>query len=137
SSFSLFLYLLVNTLCVFSGTVYRVTGIKSNSAISIRNGAGTNYGIVGIVGSLKYKDLIYAISVSNGWAKFYKGYVSTTYLKEVTDLVKYETNTFLNCRIGPSTKYTIVKTLNEGTVVNYYGRDPTNKEWTVTDNGYC
>ncbi len=60
---SLLLTLLVNTLCVLSGTVYKVTGIYSNSALNIRNGAGIGYGIVG---SLHNNDLIYVTSVSNG-----------------------------------------------------------------------
>ena len=99
-SLSLLLTFLINTLCVLSGTVYKVTSIYSNFALNIRNGTGTNYGIVG---SLHNNDLIYAISVSNGWAKFYKGYVSTTYLTKATGPTKYETNADLNFRTGPST----------------------------------
>ena len=130
----LFLILLFNILCVLSGKVYRVTGIHTNSALNIRSGAGTKYGIVG---SLHNNDLIYATSVSNGWAKFYKGYVSTTYLANASAPVKYVTNADLNFRTGPSTRYSIIKTLSKGTTVNYYGRDPLTSGWAVTNNGYA
>ncbi len=63
--------------------------------------------------------------------------MSTTYLAKATDPTKYETNVDLNFRTGPSTGYTIITTLSKGTIVNYYGRDPTTNGWAVTDNGYA
>jgi len=130
----LFLVFLYNTLSVLSGTVYRVTGIYSNSYLNIRSGAGTGYGVVG---TLHNNDLLYVTSISNGWAKFYKGYVSSSYLAKASGPTKYTTNADLNFRTGPSTGYSIITTLKQGTAVNYYGRDPLTSGWAVTDNGYA
>jgi len=126
----LFILLLINAICVLSGIVYKVTA----DALNIRSGPGTNYSVVGL---LKKNQLIYVTSQSKQWARFYKGYVSRSYLKKATGAVKYVTTTGLNFRVGPSTNKSIITTLNKGTVVNYYGRDPFNKGWGVTNRGYA
>jgi len=131
---TLFLTLLINVVYVLAGAVYKVVNIGANSSLNIRNGPGLDKKVVG---SLHNNDLIYAISVADGWAKFYKGYVSTKYLKKATGPVKYETTENLNFRKGPATNYKIFDTLKKGTVVNYYGRDPFNNNWAVTGKGYA
>jgi len=130
----LFLTLLINVVYVLAGAVYRVVNVGSNSYLNIRNGPGINYSVIG---SLHNKDLIYVISVTNVWAKFYKGYVSMDYLKKATGPVKYITTEDLNFRKGPSTSNARITTLNKGTVINYYGRDPFYKNWAVTNRGYA
>jgi len=127
----LLLAFLVNAVCVLSGKVYKVVNAD---ALNVRSGPGTNYGIVG---TLKLNDVIYVLSTSKGWAKFYKGYVSTDYLKAGTNPLKYETTTDLNFREGPSPDYSALTTLKQGKAVNYYGRDPSTTSWAVTDKGYA
>ncbi len=127
-----FLALLFNAIFVLSGTVYRVARITTS--LNIRSGPGTNNNIVG---SLHNNDLIYATSTSNGWAKFYKGYVSMDYLDKATGPVKYVTTGNLNFRVGPATTYDRITIINEGNTINYYGRDPFANGWAVTGNGYA
>ncbi|ORX77570.1 hypothetical protein BCR32DRAFT_283084, partial [Anaeromyces robustus] len=90
-----------------------------------------------IVGSLLRNNYIYVESISNGWAKFYRGYCSSTYLIKMGGSVNYRTNADLNFRTGPSTSYGRITTLSTGTSVVYYGRDPWNNGWGVTNYGYC
>jgi len=114
----LLLILLIGIAYALAGAVYKV---KVNSSLNIRSAANTSSKIVG---SLKNGQYIYATSVSNGWAKFYKGYVSTTYLTKITANANYYANVDLNFRTGPSTSYSIITTLKKNTKVTYFGRDP-------------
>ena len=90
-----------------------------------------------IVGKLKDGQYIYAISVSNGWAKFYKGHCSMDYLVKVSDGTECATNADLNFRTGPSTDYKIITTLKKGTNVTYFDSDPFTSNWAVTNKGYA
>lgn len=125
------LFLLVNIALTLAGTVYRVT---ADYALNIRQSPNASSKIID---TLKKNDFIYATSVTNGWAKFYKGYCSTSYLVAVNDNANYITNSGLNFRTGPSTSYSIVTTLRNGDDVVLYGNDPFVSGWGVTNNGYC
>ncbi|ORX60100.1 hypothetical protein BCR36DRAFT_316509 [Piromyces finnis] len=131
NALKILLLILFNVIVTIAGAVYKV---NVESKLNIRSKASTSSSIVG---SLKNNDYIYVTSVSNGWAKFYKGYCSTQYLTKVTINPNYKTTTSLNFRTGPSTSYNAISTLVSGTVVTYYGRDPFNSSWGVTGNGYC
>ena len=132
-SFGTVLIFLIN-LALTLADVYRVR-VNQGSYLNIRNGPGTQYSIVG---SLYNNQYIYTNSAqSNGWVKFYKGYVSVSYLNRVYSGSSYVTNVDLNFRSGPSTGYSKITLLNKGTIVNYFDRDPWNNGWAVTDRGYC
>jgi len=133
-SLLLLVFLLINAVGTFTAAVYKVTGVKTH--LNIRSGPGTNYKKVG---ELNLHDVIYVTSISDGWAKFYKGYVSTNYLTIGTkcDRSQHKTTGKLSFRSGPSTNYDIVNTFEKGTTVNYYGRDPFTKSWAVTGKGYA
>jgi len=128
---TILLIYLISIAYVLAGTVYKV---KVKSTLNIRKSASTSSSIVG---SLKNGQFIYATSVSKGWAKFYKGYVSTSYLVKVTSGSTYLTTDKLNFRTGPSTKYGIITTKNKGTAITYFGKDPFTTSWGVTNNGYA
>jgi len=127
--FNILLILLSSITFALSGTVYRV---KVNSSLNIRKGPGIGYSIVD---TLKNGEVIYATSVGNGWAKFYKGYARTTYLTAVSSGTPYVTTTSVNCRTGPSTGYSIISTTSKGDTVTYFGKDPFST-WGVTNRGY-
>jgi len=127
--FNIFLILLSSIACVLSGTVYRV---KVDSSLNVRKGPGIGYSIVD---TLKNGEVIYATSVGNGWAKFYKGYARTTYLTAISSGTPYVTTTSVNCRTGPSTSYSIISTTSKGDTVTYFGKDPFST-WSVTNRGY-
>ncbi|OUM67349.1 hypothetical protein PIROE2DRAFT_58823 [Piromyces sp. E2] len=125
------LVLFINLAITLAGTVYKVT---AQYALNIRQSPNANSKIVD---TLKKNDYIYVTSVSNGWAKFYKGYCSADYLVAVNGNANYVTNSGLNFRTGPSTSYSIVTTLRNGSDVVLYGNDPFISDWGVTNNGYC
>jgi len=128
------LVFLISVACTLSAGVYRVRVDEID--LNVRKEATTKSDIVG---HLKDGQYIYATSVSNGWAKFHKGYASTNYLIKVSngDGTDYKTNDNLNFRTGPSTDYKIITTLKKGTTVSYFGKDPFNSEWAVTNQGYA
>lgn len=130
---TLFLTLLINVVLVLSGTVYKVTG-TNGSSLNIRSGPGTGNKIVG---KLKPNELIFATSVSGGWAKFYKGYVSASYLTAASGPSTVKTTANLNFRTGPGTNYSKITTIGKGSGVSYYGRDPFTSGWAVTNKGYA
>jgi len=113
--------------------VYRVK-LDSGSNLNIRESPNTSSAIVGTINEGK---LIYVQSISNGWAKFYKGYCYAQYLIKVTNGSTYSTTSDLNFRNGPGTSYDRIEVLNKGSTVIYYGIDPWNSDWGVTDRGYC
>jgi len=124
--------ILISVAYALASGVYKVVNV--NTYLNIREGGSTSSAVIG---SLKNGQYIYATSVSNGWAKFYKGYVSTTYLAKVTAKANYATNVYLNFRTGPSTDYSIITTLKKGTSVTLYAKDPFNSDWAVTSRGYA
>jgi len=133
--YSLILVLLINIAITLAVGVYKVNiNSDPDSYLNVRSGPGYDYSVVG---SLKRNQLIYVTTISGEWAKFYKGYVSTTYIKKATGGSAYRTNVDLNFRTGPTTDFYILKTLKKGTGVTYYGRDPWNSGWGVTNQGYC
>ena len=124
-------------LCVTNSetVVNSVYKINANT-LNIRNGDDTSYNIVGTISSGQY---IFVTTISsNGWAKFYKGYVSGKYITKVNSNVNYKVNTEgLNFRTGPGQSYNKLATLNNGYQIVYYSRDPWNNNWAVTNKGYC
>ena len=113
-------------------SVYKV----NTAALNIRSGDGTSYNVVGTLSSGQY--IFVSTLSSNGWAKFYKGYVNSKYLTKVNSDVNYKVNTGgLNFRIGPDTSFSILTTLSNGNKIIYYSRDPWNTNWAVTNKGYC
>ncbi|OUM60707.1 glycoside hydrolase family 24 protein [Piromyces sp. E2] len=122
--------LLISTAYVLAGTIYKV---KVNTSLNIRKAANTNSAIVG---SLKNGQLLYATSVSNGWAKFYKGYVSTTYLTKITTGTAYKAKAEIKCRTGPANSYSVIATLKKNASVTYFGKDPFTSTWAITNKGY-
>jgi len=112
--------------------VYRVNVKETN--LNIRKEPTTESDIIG---KLKKGQYIYATSVSNGWAKFYKGYCSMDYLVKENDGTKSVTNGNLNFRTGPSPDYKIITTLKKGTNVSYFDNDPFTINWAITSEGYA
>jgi len=115
---------------VTAGDVYKV---NVNSSLNIRKSESTSSESVG---SLKNGQFIYVTSVSNEWAKFYKGYVNTKYLIKTTSGTNYITTAKVNFRSGPSTNYDIITTENTGTKIIYFDKDPFYTSWSVTNLGY-
>jgi len=126
------LVILLSVACTLSSGVYRVK--VSGTDLNIRKEATTKSDIVG---KLKDGQYIYAISVSNGWAEFYKGHCSMDYLVKVSNGTECATNANLNFRTGPSTDYKIITTLKKGTKVTYFDSDPFTSDWAVTNKGYA
>ena len=116
-------------------SVYKVDAGQGGN-LNIRSGDGTNYDIVGTISTGQY---IFATTItSNGWVKFYKGYISGKYLTKVNSNVNYKVNTGgLNFRTGPSTSFNVLSSLSNGYQIVYYSRDPWNSNWAVTNKGYC
>lgn len=130
--YSLFIILICSAYAL--GAVYKVK-VNSNSYLNIRKSPSTDSPIVG---SLNNGQLIYVLSRSKGWAKFYKGYVSEKYIVKTTKKNNnYKTNAALNFRKGPSTNHEIITTLKKDTKIIYFGRDPFNNVWAVTNKGYA
>ena len=129
----LLLIIAINIALVFAGDVYKC--VKDNTRI-YGNNKGQNY-----VGAwLDNGDYIYATGVSNGYAKFYKGYVSLSGLQKQTSTktnYKVIAKDGLYFNSGPGTTYNslILKTYDTGVV--YYGRDWWENNWGVTNYGYC
>lgn len=57
---------------------YKVMTVTAKSGLNVRAGAGTNYKVVT---AYKYGTQVKVYSISNGWAKGTKGYMSAQYLK--------------------------------------------------------
>jgi len=113
-----------------AGTVYKV----SKNIVNIRKDAKPSSSVVG---TLKVGQLIYATSITKGWAKFYKGYVEISSLTEVKVSTAYTTKEDkVCCRDGPFSNYGCISTKKKGTPVTYYGVDPFNKDWCITNYGY-
>jgi len=131
--FYLFLVLLINAIYALSGIVYKVRGVGSGSYLSIRSGPGTENNLVG---KLYDNQLIFVTSTTNGWAKFYKGFVRKSYLSDVSGGSNYRTINDADFRIGPGTNYSKITTLRKDSSVIHYGIDPFTKNWAVTNRGY-
>ncbi|OUM57922.1 hypothetical protein PIROE2DRAFT_64729 [Piromyces sp. E2] len=127
----LFLLIVANIALTLAGTVYKV---NIDSGLNVRKEPSNSSPIVG---SLKKNDYIFVTNISNGWAKYYMGYCNFQHLEKVTIDPKYITTGSLNFSVGPSPTYGIITTLSGNTIVTYYGRDPINNDWGITDKGYC
>jgi len=91
-----------------------------------------------LVEKLKLNQFIFATDTVGGWKKFYKGYVRTPYLDLVSSKgTLYETLVEVKFREGPSANQKVRATLKKGKDIKYFGRDPWNNEWAVTNYGYC
>jgi len=130
--------LLYSLLVILISVTYAIAAgvyvIKVEKSLNIRKGGSTNSAVVG---HLKNGDHIYVTEIAGGWAKFYKGWVSTKYISRVRAAGNYKTTANLNFRTGPSTNYKILSTLSKGTVITLYGKDPFNSAWGVTGRGYA
>lgn len=93
-----------------------------STALNIRSGPGTGYGIVG---KLQKGSYITLQSETNGWWKVeyadgQEGYVSSEYISKIQESKAYLTNTQstrLNIRKGPGTNYEIIGKLDKGDYV--------------------
>ena len=129
-------------LCVTGGesekdinSVYKVN-VNQGSNLNIRSGPSTSHSVVGTISSGQY--IFATTKTSNGWVKFYKGYLSEQYLKKVYSGTYYEVKVSKhNFLTGPDTSFNILATLSYGTKFIYYSRDPWNSNWAVTEKGYC
>ena len=113
-------------------------GTVNTSALNVRQGAGTNYSIIG---KLYKGDVVNILSFSNGWYKIKlsngsTGWVSSQYItlndsssdsantpsdsedSTVTNKKGTVNTSALNVRQGASTKYSIIGKLYKGDVVN-------------------
>ena len=126
-------------LCVERETnrVYQVNDPlkKSRGSVKIKNYNGVWSEWLSI-NSDRY---IFAIGTESEHIKFYRGYINSVYLTKVNSTkANYKVNVDrLNFRIGPSTIFDTLKTLDYGSKIIYYSRDPWNPDWAVTNQGYC
>lgn len=128
--------------------------VKVNSALNMRSGPGSNYGVIG---TLRNNDKVEIIKEVDGWyeIKFNGkvGYVSKSYITIVNEeanngtesVIKegtvYGVSTNLNVRTGPGTSYQVVGYLLSGDKVKILGEE---NGWykiqfnasTGTKNGY-
>ena len=95
----------------------------SATSLNVRSGPSTSYSKIG---SLSNGTKVEVISTSNGWSKIkynnQTGYVSSQYLNSIAPessatTIKYVSATSLNVRSGPSTSYSIIGNLPNGTKV--------------------
>lgn len=54
--------------------------VSGSSVLNIRSGPGTNYGVIG---ALSKGTVVEVLSISGGWARISRGYISATYIKKV------------------------------------------------------
>ncbi len=114
------------TLIAASIPIVSMFGVGAQSAIyasttdylNLRSGAGTNYSIIKVIPK---NTSVTVIDESKGnWLKVKlsdgtTGYCSSDYLDITTDA---KTNAYLNMRKGPSTSYSIIKTISPNTKVD-------------------
>ena len=110
--------------------------VKVNSALNMRSGPGSNYGVIG---TLRNNDKVEIIKEVDGWyeIKFNGkvGYVSKSYITIVNEganngtesVIKegtvYGVSTNLNVRTGPGTSYQVVGYLLSGDKVKILGEE--------------
>ena len=110
--------------------------VKVNSALNMRSGPGSNYGVIG---TLRNNDKVEIIKEVDGWyeIKFNGkvGYVSKSYItivneganNETESVIKegtvYGVSTNLNVRTGPGTSYQVVGYLLSGDKVKILGEE--------------
>ena len=128
--------------------------VKVNSALNMRSGPGSNYGVIG---TLRNNDKVEIIKDVDGWYEIRfngkVGYVSKSYITIVNEganngtesVIKegtvYGVSTNLNVRTGPGTSYQVVGYLLSGDKVKILGEE---NGWykvqfnasTGTKNGY-
>ena len=128
--------------------------VKVNSALNMRSGPGSNYGVIG---TLRNNDKVEIIKEVDGWYEIRfngkVGYVSKSYITIVNEeanngtesVIKegtvYGVSTNLNVRTGPGTSYQVVGYLLSGDKVKILGEE---NGWykiqfnasTGTKNGY-
>jgi len=132
-SINFILIFLINTAITLAG-VNKVVKLPDNrNYLPVRSGPNIKDKMVE---KLKLNQYIYATESSNGWKKFYKGYVREPYLQIVQKGTTYETKTDAKFRVGPATNQKLLKTLKKGTKIKYFGNDPWTKDWAVTNQGY-
>ncbi len=99
------------------------TKYVSASSLNMRSGPSTSYSVIN---KLSNGTKVEVISTSNGWSKIQyngqTGYVSSEYLSStaqdsVQTQTKYVSASSLNMRSGPSTSYSVINKLSNGTKV--------------------
>lgn len=119
---------------LLSGTVAKAEEIKTmttTAPLNIRNGAGTQYSVLGSYGE---NTDIEVISLENGWAKVsfngQTGYCRADYLKNVAVDEEYtetytmmESTTYVNVRKGPGISYEKLGMLNPKDKVKVTGAE--------------
>ena len=110
--------------------------VKVNSALNMRSGPGSNYGVIG---TLRNNDKVEIIKEVDGWYEIRfngkVGYVSKSYITIVNEeanngtesVIKegtvYGVSTNLNVRTGPGTSYQVVGYLLSGDKVKILGEE--------------
>ena len=122
-----------------AGKTYKV--INVTTVLNVRAGAGTQYKIVG---SLQNNEVVTVYNTSNGWAQLDSNrWCSMSYLQAATQATGtpykvVNVNTVLNVRNGAGTKYSVVGSLKNSTIVNVettlggWARIGTNKWCSLT-----
>ena len=116
--------------------------VKVNSALNVRSGAGTNYGVVRTIAN-GTKVTVY--EEKNGWSRIGNGeWVSSQYLVSETSqpisssgykLGRYKvTASALNVRSGAGTNHPVKRTYKNGTVFDTY---QIKGNWAKTPSGWC
>lgn len=104
---------------------YKTGTVKVNTSLNVRSGPGTGYSVVG---SLHNGDSVTIYDESNGWYKIGDGrWVTSQYVvvsgstpTPSTKTMYVKVNSSLNVRSGPSTGYSVVGSLSNGTAVTVY-----------------
>ncbi|MCC5420773.1 SH3 domain-containing protein [Clostridium perfringens] len=128
--------------------------VKVNSALNMRSGPGSNYGVIG---TLRNNDKVEIIKEVDGWYEIRfngkVGYASKSYItivnegsnngneSEIKEGTVYGVSTNLNVRTGPGTSYQVIGYLLSGDKVKILGEE---NGWykvqfnasTGTKNGY-
>ena len=115
--------------------IYKVSDLvnKYGGTLRIKNPKGL------WIGNILAGQYIFSIDIEGDYVKFYKGYLNGLHLtKGNLTKANYKVNVDrLNFRDGPGTIWNILKTLDYGTKIIYYSRDPWYPDWAVTNEGYC
>jgi len=111
---------------------FKLYMVRSES-VSIRE---ETYASSASIGSLVSGQYIIGSSESQNWVQFGEGYVDTSSLVEVQGTSGYYVTSDIISRTGPSISYSEVASVEQGTEITYYGEDPNDSNWCITDAGY-
>jgi len=111
---------------------FKLYRVKKES-VSIRE---KTYASSTSIGSLVSGQYIIGSSESQNWVQFGEGYVDTSSLVEVQGTSGYYVTSDIISRTGPSISYSEIASVVKGTEITYYGVDPNDSNWCITDAGY-